>query len=104
MAISTLRTSIESDIKQIGEASDLLGSYPVYRALNVRQQRVIKHALDHPGFVYTIESHRKLDNLSYQTARVDLLDMSDKGLLDMSKRGRAFVFGVPKDLESRLAG
>ncbi|MFC1480794.1 Fic family protein [Candidatus Neomarinimicrobiota bacterium] len=103
-AISILRESIADNAQQLGKATDALGSNPIYRSINGRQQGIISYALDHPGFLFTIEAHRKLNTLSYQTARTDLLGLAELGLLDMHKRGRAFIFGVPTDLKQRLEG
>jgi hypothetical protein len=40
--------------------------------------------------------------VTYQTARTDLLDLVDLGLLGKSKAGRAFIFIAPEDLRDRL--
>ena len=71
-------------------------------SLNHRQLALISHALRHPGSRYTIESHRVSHDVTYQTARTDLLALEGKELLVRSKRGRAFSFGSPPDLEKRL--
>ncbi len=70
--------------------------------LNHRQQTVIAHAIRHPGFAYTIAGHGKSHKVVYQTARTDLLQLAELGLLDQGKAGRALVFYSPKDLELRL--
>jgi Fic family protein len=70
--------------------------------LNHRQQALIAHALRHPGFAYNIASHGTRNAVVYQTARTDLLQLARLGLLEQNKAGRALVFLVPKDLESRL--
>ena len=49
-----------------------------------------------------IESHRRSHNVTYQTARMDLLKLADLGLVDGEKRGRAFVFTDTGELEERL--
>ncbi|MEN8008726.1 MAG: Fic family protein, partial [Candidatus Krumholzibacteriota bacterium] len=71
-------------------------------ALNHRQLALVRHAVDHPGFLYTIETHRRYHNVSYQTARNDLLELSELKLLPMSKQGRKFLFLSPDDLRHRL--
>lgn len=71
-------------------------------AMNHRQRDLIRHALRHPGFVYTIESHKNSHGVVTQTARTDLLDLEQRGLLKKQKRGRAWAFAPAKDLESRL--
>ncbi len=53
------------------------------------------HALRHPGFIYTFESHRLSHRVVSQTARTDLLEMTRRGLLVKKKGGRAWYF-VPR--------
>ena len=69
---------------------------------NHRQTEIIRHALKHPGHRYTFESHRGSHNISYQTARTDLLQMHEKGLLERRKKGREWGFVAPDDFSSRL--
>ena len=71
--------------------------------LNHRQLALVSHALRHPGFQYTFESHRTSHGVVYQTARADLLGLVEKGLLEAGKRGRIWVFTVPADLGERLS-
>lgn len=71
--------------------------------LNHRQLALLRHALSHPGTLYSIEGHRRSHAVVYQTARADLLSLAATGLLMQRKRGRAFVFEAPPDLEQRLS-
>lgn len=71
--------------------------------LNHRQVAILSHALRHPGHDYTVESHRRSHRVTPQTARTDLLSLTELGLLDQFKRGRAFVFSAPQDLADRIA-
>ena len=70
--------------------------------LNHRQRELIRHALRHPGFSYTIESHRASHDVVYQTARTDLLDLERRGLLSKRKVGHGFVFIPVEGLEEKL--
>lgn len=70
--------------------------------LNHRQLALLSHALKHPGFRYSIESHKQSHNVVYQTARTDLLDLVQRGLLGQVKRGRSFQFSAPENLATRL--
>ncbi|WP_207385179.1 Fic family protein [Legionella beliardensis] len=72
--------------------------------LNHRQIALIMHALKHPKTQYLIETHRQSHNITYQTARTDLLELGELGLLIKQKIGKAFVFIVPTNLETRIAG
>lgn len=60
--------------------------------LNPRQIGLIMHALEHPKTQYLIESHRKSHNITYQTARTDLLELTELGIFIKEKIGKAFVF------------
>jgi Fic family protein len=72
------------------------------RLLNHRQIAVITHALKHPGFNYTIQSHARSHLVTYQTSRTDLLELSELELLEKFKRGKAFIFQSPRDLVSKI--
>jgi hypothetical protein len=41
-------------------------------------------------------------NVAYQTARTDLLDLADRGLVRMWKRGKSYHFAAISDLCDRL--
>ena len=73
--------------------------------LNHRQVAVLSHALRHPGRTYLIKSHQASHGVTYPTARKDLLDLAERGLLDqtqLQRQGRALVFTAPADLSDRL--
>lgn len=82
----------------------LLSASATLRArLNHRQMALITHALKHPGATYSIESQQRTHNISYQTARTDLLALAAFGLLIKHTASRAFVFTAPVDLQARIA-
>lgn len=70
--------------------------------LNHRQRALISHAIRHPDQRYTIESHRVSHNVVYQTARTDLLDLKERGLLRADKIGRRWYFTAVPDLDGNL--
>jgi Fic family protein len=75
------------------------------RALNLfnhRQADLLRHALKHPFQEYTIASHGKSHSVVYQTARTDLLDLAERGVLQLRKRGKKMVFTAGADLTGRL--
>ena len=71
--------------------------------LNHRQRMLISHALRHPYQRYTFRSHQTSHNIVYQTARLDLIDLEDKGLLKSRKVGRTWFFTPADRLENKLA-
>jgi len=82
----------------------LIGGGATSAPLNQRQLALLRNALDHPGATYTIRIHKDYHSVSYQTARTDLLQLAEAGLLDRTKVGREFVFIAPADLDGRLGG
>ncbi len=72
------------------------------KMLNHRQIAVITHALQHPGFTYSIQSHARSHSVTYQTARTDLLKLDELKLLEKFKRGKAFLFESPINLIEKI--
>lgn len=70
---------------------------------NHRQRDLLSHAMRHPGHQYTINAHKTYHGVVYQTARTDLLELHERGLFNMEKVGRKWVFDAPGDLAERLA-
>lgn len=70
--------------------------------LNHRQITLLGHALRHPGFEYTVKSHKNSHRVVANTARSDLTDLAEKDLLIQTRRGRKFVFIAPNDLHARV--
>ena len=71
--------------------------------LNHRQRALISHALRHPHQQYTMRSHQTSHNVVYQTSRLDLLDLENRGLLTSKKIGKTWYFTPASDLEAKLA-
>jgi Fic family protein len=71
--------------------------------LNHRQRALISHALRHPNHAYSIESHRHRWQVAYQTARTDLLDLHDRGLLKKQQAGKRLLFSPVADMREQLA-
>jgi Fic family protein len=99
LAIRELQDYLKRKQKEYREALTLLKKASW---MNYRQQALIQHALKHPDFIYTIESHKNSHNVTYQTARTDLLTLAKKGYLEKSKAGRAFHFIVPAGLPKKV--
>lgn len=102
-AIRELHGYLERKSQELRATKRLLQDSAVLHAtLNHRQLALVHHAMRNAGFVYSIESHRRSHNVSYQTARTDLLALSDLTLLEKKKKGKLFVFFSPPDLTERL--
>lgn len=72
--------------------------------LNHRQRALLGHALRHPNYRYTIEEHRMSHGVVYQTARTDMLELVEAGLLDSRKIRNRWSFNAVDDLERHLSG
>lgn len=70
--------------------------------LNNRQRELISHALRHPDYVYTVESHRASHNVSRPTSDNDLRELVKLGLLRETRRGKVKRLTAAPDLERRL--
>lgn len=102
-AITSLHEYLSRKANEVEEAEKLLENSKASGQLNHRQLSLLKHALKNPGTIYRIQEHQASHAVSYQTARTDLLNMSDKlNLLRKRKYGKSFVFISPPDLRARL--
>ena len=98
-AISDLHLYLERRTRQVMEAVvELRG----LTELNHRQRALINHALRHLGFVYSVESHKNSNGVSYETARQDLMKLADRKLLVKSRSGKFWQFAAAEDLETKL--
>lgn len=98
-AIEDLHLYLAKKTQQQKETETALKNSPLNGALNFRQIGLIRNALENPGAQYTIKSHQTSHGVAYQTARTDLLELSDRyKLLKKFKSGKADVFIAPPDL------
>lgn len=103
-AVQNLHDYLARKAKEQRSLERLLAESPALRArLNHRQKTLLTHALKHPSAGYRIEEHQRTHAVVYQTARADLLQLADLGLLEKVKEGRAFLFVAPEDLAARVA-
>ena len=98
-AIEELYKYIDHHTKQLTMAENDLRGLAI---LNYRQRDLLGHALRHPGQTVTIESHQNSHRVAYQTARTDLLDLADRGLMVKRKVGKTWVFTPSIDLVAKL--
>lgn len=101
-SIEGLFDYVDRKQQQQQQALTMLAHYLSNSKINLRQTMLIQHAIKHIGAIYTIDGHKILQSISYQTAKTDLLGLAKLNLLQQSKRGRTFVFIVPNDLEQRI--
>ncbi len=102
-AIEALHEYLRRKAAEFREIDDVIHSTTLRDRLNHRQLGLLHHALKNEDAQYTVESHRRSNDVSYQTARSDLLKLADLELLEQRQIGRAFRFRAPRDLRKRLA-
>jgi len=100
-AIASLHAYLERKASEVGELQQRLEGMD---GLNHRQLALLRHALRHSGFRYSVLSHQNSHGVSHQTARSDLQKLGARGLLRAGKDGRREIFLVPEDLAARLPG
>ena len=104
-AIERLHTYLARKMQELKSAAQLLEKTKLEGVLNYRQLALLEHALRNPSALYRIREHQNTHGVTYQTARTDLLKMSDElNLLLKLKDGKTFIFLSPHDIRQRLEG
>jgi Fic family protein len=102
-AINALHEHLEKKAAELHSIEKRLDGSVLQGQLNHRQLAILRHALDHPNAIYSIQEHQSAHKISYQTARTDLLKLSDQfKILSKRKYGSSFVFVAPPDLGQKL--
>lgn len=73
-----------------------------YDKFNHRQRALLTHALRHSDHQYTIGSHRRSHNVTHETARKDLHNLSEHGVLESEKIGREWYFQPVPGLDKKI--
>lgn len=103
LAIKELHAYLRRTVSAQQSTERLLdGSPQIRNRLNHRQLALLTGALKRPGEQYRIEGHQRTHNVVYQTARTDLIELAELGLLKKELIGRAYVFSAPTDLQQRV--
>jgi len=74
---------------KISTSLDLKGIY-----LNKRQKRLIKIFVDQDQKTITTRRYQKIFKVSYGTARSDLNELSENGLVQKRKMGKGFIYSA----------
>ena len=85
------------------ELENLIKKSPILqKTLNPRQRSLLLSALEHSDKVFTVSRHKDSFNITYDTARTDLLKLVEFGLFNKTKVGRTFTFLPAQELGNRL--
>ncbi|HVY79256.1 MAG TPA: Fic family protein [Solirubrobacterales bacterium] len=88
--------------RKIAEVRDVERLLHDADGLNYRQLALLTDAIRNPGGVYTFGSHATSHRVSHETARSDLSDLDERGLLLRRRKGRGYTFEPVPDLAARL--
>ena len=97
-ALDELYAYLESRQEDQSAIEQALGGW----SLNHRQMEAVQSGLADPGAVFIVARHAEIHRVTLQTARADLRELEDLGLLRSRKRGRAVEWTATGDLEERL--
>lgn len=99
-AIADLHKYLDAKATELRTLGQALGN--LERILNERQLKIIQDALKRSHAQYTIRTHAITQGVHYLTARQDLEQLSNMGLLLRRKEGVQLLFTVPGNLQDRL--
>jgi Fic family protein len=99
-AVEALHAYVKHKTAELREGTQRLRGL---QGLNHRQQALLAHALREPHTRYLIGGHRRSHGVVFQTARNDLFDLAERGLLTVRKEGRFNAFYAPDDLGEKLS-
>lgn len=98
-AITDLHGYLLNKTEELRDTEAALKSSRLHGLLNHRQLALVRNAMQNPGAQYTVKSHQTSHGVALQTARTDLLSLSEKhGVLRKLKEGKTDVFVAPNDL------
>lgn len=98
-AIKSLHNYLREQSLQIDQAAKILKDNP---NLNHRQQILIYHFLKNTQAALTIQQHKRTHNISYGTARADLLDLVNTGYLQQVQNKKKLIFYPRSELLTKL--
>ena len=84
--------AIEDRVRRIEQESQKIAESPQLTGLTKRQRDFMVMARHRLNAEFSIQSYMALYHVAYATARHDLLDLTERKLLTMKKRGKAFYF------------
>jgi len=100
-AIEEMRAHLGKKAREIRDFKSLVQRSSEF---NYRQIALLVNAVSHPEATYTFKGHALTHNVTRQSARTDLLDLLQRGLFDMHREGKEYVFTPVRGLQQKLRG
>jgi Fic family protein len=98
-AMAKMREYLARQIEKQGQTGAVLRNLP---NLNERQLATVEYALEHNDAIFTFLEYQRQHNVTYITARTDLLELLERGLLQETKMGRQRAFLPSHGLENLI--
>lgn len=98
-AVTELHRYLQRKVRQVREVETLLRKDAGF---NHRQLALIGHALRNADAIYTFGVHARTHSVTHETARSDLRELEERGLLSRTRAGRQYRFAPVPDLPERL--
>jgi Fic family protein len=99
-AVDELHAYLRKKAKEIRKVESLIKGSARF---NHRQLALLGNSLRDPDAKYSFKSHASSHNVTHETARNDLGQLVDSGLLSQRKVGRSYEFTPPAELPDLLA-
>ncbi|MEX2252679.1 MAG: Fic family protein [Thermoleophilaceae bacterium] len=99
-AVDELYAYLGRKVDEVREVEKLLRAR--VSDFNHRQLALLSHALRTPNQIYTLQSHSASHGVTHETARNDLLPLTERGLLIRTRMGRRHAFSPAEDLPEQL--
>jgi Fic family protein len=98
-AVDELHAYLRRQVDEVREVEDLLKGPGRF---NHRQLTLLGNALRGADIRYSFKTHAASHGVTHETARNDLLSLTQLGLMEQRREGRRYSFGAPPDLAARL--
>lgn len=89
--------------RKLDEVQDIERKLRRAGEFNHRQLALLSEAVRNDGRRFSFSSHAAIHGVTHETARSDLLALSERGLLERRRVGRAYAFTPAPDLPQRLS-
>ena len=101
-AIEELNHYINTKNNELKYAEEFLQKNYHLRNFNFRQVDLLRQAMKSPKDLFTIKRYQNEHNVSYETARKDIMELFKIGLFVKTKIKNEFCFLSPPDIRERL--